>query len=88
MHRLCLIGAATGVFAGVALAGTPAMATQCTNLQTLVLEQTTITSATDVISGVFAIPGTNPPQYLNGLPTFCRVTATVTPSAEIGRAHV
>ena len=82
MHRLCLIGAATGVFAAAALAGTPAMATPCTNLQTLVLEQTTITSATDVISGVFAIPGTNPPQYLNGLPTFCRVTATVTPSAD------
>jgi len=82
MHRRYLIGAVAGVLAASVLAGTPAMATQCTNLQTLTLEHTTITSASDIISGTFAIPGTSPPQYLTGLPTFCRVTATITPSTD------
>ena len=80
MHRQYFIGAVAAVL--VATAGTPAMATQCTSLQSLALEQTTITSATDVISGTLAIPGTNPVQYLTGLPTFCRVTATIAPTTD------
>jgi feruloyl esterase len=74
MHRPCLVGAAAALFALVAIAGTPAMATPCTNLQSLGLEHTTITSATDNTSGVF---GT-----ITGLPAFCRVTATLTPASD------
>jgi feruloyl esterase len=74
MHRPCLVGAATALFAWVAIASTPAMATPCTNLQSLGLEHTTITSATDDTTGVF---GT-----ITGLPAFCRVTATLTPTSD------
>ncbi len=74
MHRSCLVGAATALFAVVALAGAPAMATPCTNLQSLGLEHTTITSAADNTTGVF---GT-----ITGLPAFCRVTATLTPTSD------
>jgi len=82
MHRLCLVGAATGVFASLAIASTPATATPCTNLQTLGLEQTTITSTTDNTTGVFAVPNSAPPQTITGLPAFCRVTATLTPTSD------
>ena len=77
MHRDHLVGAAAG-FAALVLGGTSAMATPCTNLQTLALEQTTITSAADITTGVFTIPGTS--QKLTGLPAFCRVTATIVPT--------
>ena len=46
----------------------PAAATPCTNLKSLQLQHTTITSATDTT--------------LSGLPTFCRVTATLTPTSD------
>jgi feruloyl esterase len=82
MQRPRLAGAATGLFALVAIAGTPAMATPCTNLQSLGLEQATITSATDNITGVFTVPNSNPPQTIAGLPAFCRVTATLTPTSD------
>jgi feruloyl esterase len=82
MHRPCLIGAAAGLFALIATAGTPAMATPCTNLQSLGLEQATITSAADNATGVFVVPNTNPPQTIAGLPAFCRVTATLTPASD------
>ena len=59
-HRLYLVGAAMGVFAGVAIAGTPAMASPCTNLLSLQLPDTTITSATDNTTGVFTPPGGAP----------------------------
>jgi tannase/feruloyl esterase len=80
MLRPCIVGAAIGFFAWVAIA--PAMATPCTNLQSLGLEQTTITSATDNTTGVFVVPNTNPPQTIAGLPAFCRVTATLTPASD------
>ena len=35
MHRPYLVGAAAALFAVAAIAGTPAMATPCTNLQSL-----------------------------------------------------
>ena len=82
MHRPCLVGAAIGLFASVAIGSTPAMATPCTNLQSLALENTTITSATDNTTGVFVVPNTNPPQTITGLPAFCRVTATLTPTPD------
>jgi feruloyl esterase len=78
-HRSCLIGAAMAVFAGVTIASTPAMATPCTNLLSLQLHHTTITSATDNTTGVFVPPGSAP---ITGLPAFCRVTATLTPSSD------
>src|SRR3977135_83859 len=81
-HRPYLVGAAMGLFAYVALASSPAMATPCSNLQSLQLLHTTITSATDNISGSFTVPGSNPPSTINGLPAFCRVTATLTPSSD------
>ena len=59
-HRLYLVGAAMGLFAAVAVAGTPAMATPCTNLLSLQLQHTTINSATDNITGVFVVPGSPP----------------------------
>src|SRR5215475_12544530 len=82
MLRSYLCGAAIGLFALVAVASTPAMATPCTNLQSLNLEQTTITSATENTTGSFVVPGSNPAQTLTGLPSFCRVTATLTPTSD------
>jgi feruloyl esterase len=81
-HRLYLVGAAMGLFAGVAIAGTPAMATPCTNLQSLQIQDTTITSAMDNTTGSFTVPGSNPPSTFTGLPPFCRVTATLTPTSD------
>jgi feruloyl esterase len=78
MQRPRLAGAATGLFALVAIAGTPAMATPCTNLQSLGLEHTTIASA-DNTTGVFTPSGSTP---ITGLPAFCRVTATLTPTSD------
>ncbi len=78
-HRPYLVGAAMGLFAGVAIASTPAMASPCTNLQSLQLNDTTITSATDNTSGVFGPPG---PSQITGLPAFCRVTATLIPTSD------
>ena len=78
-HRSYLVGAALGLFAFVALGGTPAKATPCTNLQSLQLQHATITSATDNITGVFVPPGSSP---ITGLPPFCRVTAILTPSSD------
>jgi feruloyl esterase len=79
MHRPILVGAAWGLLASVAMAGTPAMASPCTNLQTLNLMHTTITSATDVTGGSFTPPGA---AAITGLPPFCRITATLTPTAD------
>ena len=81
-HRPYLVGAAMGLFACVAIASTPAMATPCTNLQSLQIQDTTITSATDNTSGIFVVPGSNPPATIAGLPAFCRVTANLIPSSD------
>src|SRR5258708_6176625 len=81
-HRPYLVGAAMGLFACVAIASTPAMATPCTNLQSLHLDDTTINSATDNTTGVFVVPGSNPPTTITGLPAFCRVTASLIPSSD------
>jgi feruloyl esterase len=43
MHRPSLIGAAVRFFALISIASTPAMATPCTKLQSLQLDDTTIT---------------------------------------------
>jgi feruloyl esterase len=82
MHRPCLVGAVIGLFASLVIAGAPAMATPCTNLQSLPLKDTTITSALDITTGAFVVPNSNPPQTITGLPAFCRVTATLTPMSD------
>ncbi|WP_315833315.1 tannase/feruloyl esterase family alpha/beta hydrolase [Bradyrhizobium prioriisuperbiae] len=81
-QRPCLVGAAMTLLAFLAVGSTPAAATPCTNLQSLALEHATITSATDNTTGVFVVPGSNPPQTITGLPAFCRVTATLTPMSD------
>src|SRR3984893_16476993 len=81
-HRPYLVGAAMGLFACVAIASTPAMATPCTNLQSLQLPHTTITSAMDNTTTIFVVPGSSPPTTITGLPPFCRVTAILTPSSD------
>ena len=73
-HRPHLVGAAMGLFAWVAIASTPAVATPCTNLPSLQLPDTTITSAMDNTTGVFG--------SITGLPAFCRVTATLVPTSD------
>src|SRR4029077_5199875 len=42
----------------------------------------TITSAEDNFTGKFIVPNSNPPTILTGLPPFCRVTATLTPTSD------
>ena len=79
-HRPYLVGAAMGLFAGVAIGGTPAMATPCTNLASLQLNDTMITSATDITGGTFTPPGSSTP--ITGLPAFCRVTANLIPTSD------
>src|SRR6202171_2239705 len=81
-HRPHLVGAAMALFAGVAIASTPAMATPCTNLQSLQLQHTTINSAADNTSGIFVVPGSSPPATITGLPAFCRVTANLIPNSD------
>lgn len=81
-HRLLLVCSAVGLIASVAVGTTPAAATPCTNLASLRLLHTTITSAEDNTTGVFVVPNSNPPQTLTGLPAFCRVTATLTPMSD------
>jgi feruloyl esterase len=79
-HRPHLVGAAMSLFAFVAIASTPAVATPCTNLLSLNLPDTTITTATDNTTGSFTPPGSSTP--ITGLPAFCRVTATLTPTSD------
>jgi len=76
-----LVGATVALLAGAAIASSPAAASPCTNLQSLQLQHTTITSATDNITGTFVPPG-SPPTPITGLPPFCRVTATLVPSSD------
>src|SRR6478672_10545418 len=80
-HRSYLVGAATTLFAWVAIASTQVQASPCTALQMLQLTDTTITSAMDNDSTIFVVPGT-PPTTITGLPPFCRVTATLTPTSD------
>ena len=81
-HRHLLVASAVGLFATIAIGPMPAAATPCTNLKFLQLQETTITSAEDNTTRTFTIPNSNPPIILTGLPTFCRVTATLTPTSD------
>src|ERR1700755_3167518 len=79
MHRPTFVGATCGLFALVAISGTPTMASPCTNLATLNLTHTTITSAADVTGGTFTPPGA---AAITGLPPFSRATQTLLPTAD------
>jgi tannase/feruloyl esterase len=72
------------------LASAPAAAQSCEKIALLKLPDTTITSATRVAAGPFAMPGARPPdgspQGPHGppvLPPFCRVAITVLPAIKI-----
>src|SRR3954462_12594745 len=80
-HRHLLVGSVIALLASAASRPPPAAATPCTNLSGLQLQHTTITSAADNDSGVFVTPAT-PPATLSGLPPFCRITATLTPTSD------
>src|SRR3984893_5772107 len=77
--RLLPVGSAVGLFAMIVIGPMPAAATPCTNLQSLQLQYTTITSATDWAPGTFTVPKSNPPINLTA---FCRVTATLAPMSD------
>jgi feruloyl esterase len=81
-QRLLTVGPAAGLFAALVIGTAPAAATPCTDLQSLQLEHTIITSAQDNTTGVFVVPNSNPPQTLTGLPAFCRVTALLIPTSD------
>jgi feruloyl esterase len=63
----------------MALFAAPCFAANCESLTTLSLPHTTITKAEVIATGTFAPPTGKP---LQDLPAFCRVTATVKPSAD------
>src|SRR5580700_1606998 len=72
------------------LASAPAAAQSCEKIALLKLPDTTITSATQMAAGPFAMPGARPPdgspQGPHGppvLPPFCRVAITVLPAIKI-----
>jgi feruloyl esterase len=67
--------------AGLALIAAPCFARNCESLATLQLPHTTITKAEVIATGTFAPPTGKP---LPDLPAFCRVTATIKPSADSG----
>jgi feruloyl esterase len=83
-----MIDAAKSLLA-LALAGAPLMAASCESLTSLNLRDTTITSAQSVAAGAFKLPD-NPngrgragaPDPYKDLPAFCRVLATLKPSAD------
>lgn len=56
-------------------------AASCESLATLALENTTITSAAVVAAGAFQ-PANGPATPYQTLPAFCRVTASIAPSAD------
>jgi hypothetical protein len=65
--------------AGLALIAVPCFADKCESLATLALPHTTINQAEVIATGTFAPPTGKP---LPDLPAFCRVTATIKPSAD------
>jgi len=54
----------------------------CEDLSRLALSGTAITLATKVEAGAFALPGQTPSAAFRSLPAFCRVAATLKPTAD------
>ena len=63
----------------IALGATQASATTCASLAGLALDDTTITAAQAVPTGTYTAPDG---EVFPGLPAFCRVAATLTPSSD------
>lgn len=84
-RRLCVLVFSAG-FASAAVAFASTAPATCESLTSLVLRDTTITSATAVSAGPFTLPGAQgragaaPPSLT--VPAFCRVAATLKPTPE------
>jgi feruloyl esterase len=75
------------LISAAALAAAPTGGSTCENLSRLSLPHVTITSAESVAAGAFMPPAAPGPFRMNmalfkGLPAFCRVMATLTPSSD------
>ena len=66
--------------AALLVAGDPAAATTCVSLAGLSLPHATVTTAQLITGGSFTPPGSTTP--LTGLPSFCRVAVTSTPTSD------
>lgn len=81
-----LIGGCAAVLAAAVIVGRVSAAASCDTLAKLTLTNTTITSAQMMPAGPFTPPGRAPGSTgaarLDDLPAFCRVAATLTPSAD------
>ncbi len=81
MQRILVVGCLSAVVGGLAMAGTP-----CEKLTSLTLPQTAIVSAQTVSAGEFKLlsggRGANPNAPFEKLPPFCRVRATLKPTAD------
>src|SRR5688572_657206 len=77
-NLLRLLTFCTALTAGAAAS---ASAATCESLLTLRLANTTITSAQASVPGPLTVSGPNP-DVLRNLPAFCRVTATLKPTAD------
>ena len=81
-----LIGGCAAVLAAAVIVGRVSAAASCDTLAKLTLTNTTITSAQMMPAGPFTPPGRAPGSIgaarLDDLPAFCRVAATLTPSAD------
>ena len=65
----------------VTVSALPLRAASCDSLASLILPNTTITSAKNVSAGAFFTAG-QPSAEFRDLPAFCRVTATLAPSSD------
>ena len=75
------------LLAAGSLVAAPTGGSNCESLSRLTLPNVTITSAQSVAAGAFTPPATPGPGRVNaalfqGLPAFCRVMATLTPSSD------
>jgi feruloyl esterase len=72
------------IFAAFAVSASSAFAASCESIAALALPNAKVTSAQQVASGAFVPPGpaASVPPLFAKLPAFCRVTATLAPSAD------
>jgi feruloyl esterase len=75
-------GFLTIVAAAWAAGAAPAAAATCESLSSLALPSTTITAAESVAAGAFTQPGGRGGNPFADLPAFCRVAATIKPTAD------
>jgi len=70
----------SALVASIAFMAAPAAADSCSDLASLTLPGTTITTAQSITSGSFTPPGSTTP--IKNLPAFCRVAAFATPTSD------